>query len=177
MRLFVACSASKNISSEYFNGCSNFLNILMKDNDLVFGACKSGLMELAYDITKKNENKVIGICPDAYKHDFNSLKCDIEITTKNISDRTNSLIKESDALIFLPGGIGTINELFTAIELKRCHEYNKPIVIYNINGFYDELLAFFEKLYNEKFARVIDKELYLVSNEIDVILNYINNHG
>ena len=177
MKLFIGCSASKDILKEYFEECSKFLNILMKENDLVFGACKSGLMELVYDITKKNNNKVIGICPDVYKHDFNILECDSEIITKNISERTNSLIKESDALIFLPGGIGTINELFTAIELKRCHEYDKPIVIYNLNGFYDDLLSFLEKLYNEKFARIIDKELYLVSDEIDVILNYINNYN
>ena len=100
MKLFIACSASKNIPNEYFTDCSKFLSELMKDNDLVFGACKSGLMELVYNITKENNNKVIGICPDIYKHDFKDLNCDTEIITKNISDRTNSLIKESDALIF-----------------------------------------------------------------------------
>ena len=66
---------------------------------------------------------------------------------------------------------------FTAIELKRCHEYDKPIVIYNLNGFYDKLLIFLEKLYDEKFARIIDKKLYLVSDKIDSILNYINNYN
>lgn len=177
MKLFVACSASRDIPNEYFTDCSNFLTKLMKDNDLVFGACKSGLMELVYDITKENKNKVIGICPDIYKHDFKELECDVEIITENISERTNNLIKESDALIFLPGGIGTINELFTAIELKRCHEFDKPIVIYNLNGFYDKLLVFLEKLYNEKFARIIDKDLYLVSDNLESILNYINNYS
>lgn len=177
MKLFIACSASRDIPKEYFTLCKNFLNELMKDNDLVFGACKSGLMEIAYEITKKYNGRVIGICPDRYKHDFKTLDCNSQIITETISERTNALITESDALIFLPGGIGTINELFTAIECKRCHEFDKPIIIYNPNGFYNKMFEFLEQIYEEKFARIIDKELYLVSESSEEILNYINNYN
>lgn len=176
MKLFIGLSASNNIKEEYFIKCQEFLNILMKDNDLIFGACNSGLMSLVYNITKNNKNKVIGICPERYKDDFNNLECDIEIITNNISERVFKLIEVSDAIIFLPGGIGTINELFTAIECKRCHEFDKPIIIYNLNGFYDQLFLFLEQIYSEKFARVIDKELYFVSTNLDEILNYISNY-
>ncbi len=176
MKLFIGCSSSNDIPTEYFNDCKVLLEELMKENDLVFGACNSGLMGLAYNTTLKANGNITGICPEAYKDDFKTLKCDTEITTKSVSERTDSVISSSDALIFLPGGIGTIYELFTAIESKRCHEFNKPIVIYNSNGYFDKLLEFMDKVYSEKFSGFKDKRNYLVTDSISSILYYINNY-
>lgn len=176
MKLFIGCSSSNNIPQEYFEDCRILLEELMKENDLVFGACNSGLMGLAYNTTLKANGSITGICPEAYKDDFKTLKCNTEITTKSVSERTDSVISSSDALVFLPGGIGTIYELFTAIESKRCHEFNKPIVIYNSNGYFDKLLEFMDKVYSEKFSGFKDKRNYLVTDSISSILYYINNY-
>lgn len=176
MKLFIGCSSSNDIPTEYFNDCKVLLEELMKENDLVFGACNSGLMGLAYNTTLKANGNITGICPEAYKDDFKTLKCDTEITTKSVSERTDTVISSSDALIFLPGGIGTIYELFTAIESKRCHEFNKPIVIYNSNGYFDKLLEFMDQVYSEKFSGFKDKRNYLVTDSISSILYYINNY-
>lgn len=176
MNLFIGCSSSNNISKEYFDDCKLLLEELMKENDLVFGACNSGLMGLAYNTTLKSNRNITGICPEAYKDDFKTLKCDTEITTKSVSERTDSVIYSSDALVFLPGGIGTIYELFTAIESKRCHEFNKPIVIYNSNGYFNKLLEFMDKVYSENFSSFKDKRNYLVTDSISLILYYINNY-
>jgi len=176
MKLFIGCSSSNDIPTEYFDDCQVLLEELMKENDLVFGACNSGLMGLAYNTTLKANGNITGICPEAYKDDFKTLKCDTEITTKSVSERTDSVISSSDALIFLPGGIGTIYELFTAIESKRCHEFNKPIVIYNSNGYFDKLLEFMDKVYSEKFSGFKDKKNYLVTDSVSSILYYINNY-
>ncbi len=174
MKIFIGCSASDNIKKEYFDSCKLLLEeVFSKDNDLVFGACNSGLMGLAYETAKKHERAVIGVCPEAYKEDFKSLDCIEEIITKSIEERTRSAIDNSDASIFLPGGIGTIYELFAAIECKRCHEFDKPIVIFNSNGYFDKLLEFLEKIYEEKFALIKAKDNYFVSDSIPEILNYI----
>jgi len=176
MKLFIGCSSSNDLPKEYFDDCKRLLQELMKENDLVFGACNSGLMGLAYKTTLEANGRITGICPEAYKDDFITLKCDTEITTKSVSERTDKVISSSDALIFLPGGIGTIYELFTAIESKRCHEFNKPIVIYNSNGYFDKLLEFMDKLYLEKFSSFKDKRNYYVADSISSILYYINNY-
>lgn len=176
MKLFIGCSSSNNIPQEYFEDCKVLLEELMKENDLVFGACNSGLMGLAYNTTLKANGSITGICPEAYKDDFKTLKCNIEITTKSVSERTDSVISSSDALVFLPGGIGTIYELFTAIESKRCHEFDKPIVVYNSNGYFDKLLEFMDKVYSEKFSGFKDKRNYLVTDSISSILYYLNNY-
>ena len=173
MKIFVGCSSRNEIPKKYYDDCRHFLNLLLKDNDLVFGAFYGGLMGLSYDIVLKNKNKVIGVCPEVYKHDFNNLKCDEEIITKSVNDRTKEAINNSDILVFIPGGIGTIYELYVALECKRCHEFDKPIIIYNSNGFFDKLIEFMEVIYNEKFANISDKNLYFMSDNIDEILNYL----
>lgn len=176
MNLFIGCSSRNDIPKEYFDDCTVLLEELMKGNNLVFGACNSGLMGLSYKVTLLEKGKVTGICPEAYKDDFKDLKCDTEIVTKSISERTDNVISSSDALVFLPGGIGTIYELFTAIESKRCHEFNQPIIIYNSNGYFDKLLEFMEKMYHEHFSDSKDKENYFVTTSISAILYYINNY-
>ena len=176
MNIFIGCSASNYIAEEYFTDAKELLTELMKDNNLVFGACNSGLMGLSYDITKSANNKVIGVCPALYTNDFNDLKCDEEIVTDSVSSRTEKVIEISDILLFLPGGIGTVYELFTSIESKRCHEHDRPIIIYNCNGFYDKILEFIDKLFSGNFARPKDRNAYYVANTSIDVLNFITNY-
>lgn len=176
MKLFIGCSSSNDIPQVYFDDCKVLLEELMKENDLVFGACNSGLMGLAYNTALKKDRNITGICTEAYKDGFKTLNCNEEITMATISKRTDNLISSSDAIIFLPGGIGTICELFTAIDSKRCHEFNKPIIIYNSNGYFDKLLEFMDKVYSENFSNINDKSNYLVTSSISEILAYINSY-
>ena len=174
MKLFIGCSSSDYIEEKYNIECQNLLLDLFKDNnDLIFGASDTGIMGLSYRIAKNNNRKVIGICPEVYKEDFKKLKCDKEIITKTVGERTNDLIEQSDILIFLPGGVGTIYELLSAIESKRSHEYNKPIIIYNMYHYFDELLITLEKTYHENFTSLKVKENYVVFNNKKDILEYI----
>jgi uncharacterized protein (TIGR00730 family) len=175
MRIFVGCSASEDIPSKYREDSKILLDKLFSENnDLVFGACKTGIMADAYNIALEHKRAIVGICPEAYIHDFEEMECTEEIVTKNVNERTGGLINESEILLFLPGGFGSVYELFTAIESKRCHEHNREIIIYNSEDFYDELLSFIEKIYKEKFAKEYVREYYFVSNDKKEIINYIN---
>lgn len=176
MKLFIGCGSTNNIKDAYFSDCSAYLNKLLKENDLIFGACNSGLMGKCYTIAKENKNKVIGIAPIRFLDDLSNIECDEEIITKNISQRTLKLIDESDAIIFLPGGIGTIYELFTAIELKRSCEFNKPIIIYNLNHYFDKLLEFLSFTYEENFSNTEIKSTYHVSYSINDTLDYLSKY-
>ena len=174
MKLFIGCSSTNNIPDKYLKDCSNYLDELLRENDIVFGGCSTGLMGLAYNITKEYNNKVIGISPTIFKSDLDILDCDEKIITDNTSCRTEELINNSDALIFLPGGIGTIYELFTAIELKRNHEFNKPIVLYNSNQYFTKLLNFLSTMYEEGFADCNIKSYYHVSDSVADTIKYLN---
>ena len=175
MKIFVGCSASEDIPGKYRLDCNMLLDELFRENnDLVFGACNSWIMSDAYMSALNHERAIVGICPEAYVKDFENLKCTEEIITKNVNERTDGLIRESDVLLFLPGGFGSAYELFTAIESKRCHEHNREIIIYNCEGFYDELLSFVEKIYIEKFAKEYVRGYYFVSSDKKEILSYID---
>lgn len=177
MKLFIGCSSSNNIPSEYLSDCKEYLNTLLVSNDIVFGACSTGLMGISYKTAKANGNKVTGICPKVYKDDLLGLNCDEEELTTSISDRTDKVIANSDALIFLPGGIGTIYELFTAIESKRNHEFDKPIVIYNSHQYFDRLLEFLEVMYQQGFTAEKVKECYHISNSATDTLDYLKKYN
>lgn len=176
MKLFIGCSSSNDIPEKYKKDCEKLLEELFKlDNDLVFGAYNKGLMNQAYKIALKHNKQVIGITPEIFKEDLKNLDCSKEIITRNISNRTEKVIEESDVLIYLPGGIGTIYELFTSIESKRSKEFNKPIIIYNSNNYFDKLLLFLEEIYNQNFTSSKVKDCYYISNNITDVLNYLKN--
>ena len=147
MKIFIGCSSNPNIPQSFFEDCEKFLKQILLNNDIVFGVCSDGLMGTVYRVAKQNGNKIIGICPKIYKDNFISITCDEKILTDSIFERIDRIIDESDAIVFLPGGIGTLHELFSFIELKRNNQFDKPIIIYNYNHFFDELILFFEKYY------------------------------
>ena len=173
MKIFIGCSSRNDIPKKYYNCCETFLNRLFEDgHDLVFGACGKGLMGLSYDVAVSNNRDIIGIYPEFYKDEVDGLEC-IEIPVKTVSERTDKVIGNSDALIFLPGGIGTLYELFTAIESKRAREHNKPIIIYNCLDFYDNILTQLDKMYDEKFTSLEDFD-YFICYDVEQAIKYLN---
>jgi uncharacterized protein (TIGR00730 family) len=82
----------------------------------------------------------------------------------------------SDAFIALPGGYGTLEEILEIITLKQLHYHNKPIVILNINGFFDNLLAQFEYIINNSFAKEECRKLYFVTNDVHEALEFIDTY-
>ena len=177
MNLFIGCSSSNDIPDKYLIECQKYLEDLFKlDNNLVFGAYNAGLMGLAYETAINNKREIIGICPIVFKEDLFNLNCTKKIVTDDILGRTRALIKEADALIFLPGGIGTILELMAAIDMKRNGEINKPIIIYNCCNFFDILFDFLDKIYDEKFTSSDVKKCYYITNNVKDTLNFIKNN-
>lgn len=174
MKILIACSSSEQIPQKYFDDCKDYLYKLFEDNDLVFGGYDKGLMGLSYDAAKAHERHITGICPDVYKGDLERLECDTQLTTEQIVERTMAVIKNSDVAVFLPGGVGTMHELFTAIECKRSGEIDQELIIYNSNHFFDETLELLEKIYRENFTDESVKECYHVSESIEDTLDFIN---
>ena len=175
MKLFIGSSSRDEIDDSYKKACSSYLEeIFSSDNDLVFGADYRGIMGISYNIAKKYNRKIIGITPSNFKDFIGDYEYDELEFTDNISIRTYKVIDISDALIFLPGGIGSIYEFFSALEFIRSGEFNKPIIIYNYNNYYDDILNMLDKIYKEKFA---DNKLYYhVSESAKDSLEYINNY-
>ena len=176
MKLFIGSSSCENIPQEYVDDCTNLLEVLLKDNDLVFGAYNKGLMGISYDIAKKNHRSVIGICNEFYKDSLKDLECDLEEITTSMVDSTLKIYKNSDALIILPGGFGTIYEFFTANYSKICKEVNIPIILYNSCGYYDKLLSFIDDVCKDNFVREQERGNFVVANSVNEVVSYLTNN-
>ncbi len=178
MNIAICCSSSNNIPETYFESAGKlFENLFRRKNNLVFGAMNSGIMGLAYSKAKKYERRVIGILPKIYKSDLKDLECDEEILTKCVNDRTNLMVERADCIIVLPGGMATLYELFALIEMKRCHDFDKPIIIYNETGFFDGVFYFLdEKIFAEKFTgKAVLHNKFFVANNSNEVIDYLKN--
>lgn len=175
MKIGVCCSSSDNIDKVYLESSEKLLEqVFQEKNDLVFGAMNQGIMGIAYRLAKKYNRKVTGIAPEIYQDDFKNLDCDTEIVTHDVSERTKALVDHSDMLLFLPGGVGTLYELMSAIEMKRSGEFDKPIILYNETGCFTEMIFTLYKTYQRNFTSEKVKSNYQVVSDARSILSLLN---
>jgi uncharacterized protein (TIGR00730 family) len=144
---------------------------------MLFGGGVLGLMGATAESVHQNNGKVIGVIPKALNLPgvvYDS--CDQLIVTEGLRERKAVMDSKSDAFIALPGGYGTLEEMLEIITLKQLKYHNKPVVILNTNGFYRHLLALFEQIIEQHFAKSDCKQLYQVVNEPFEALNYIDHY-
>ena len=171
MKIFVGSSSHNDIPQKYLK--NNYLKKILKGNDLVFGASKDGLMGQTYNIAKENNKKVIASLPKFYNESLEGLDCTETFITNTMPESTIKAINSCDIILFIPGGLGTLYEIFFSIQTKICHEHNKPIIIYNYLHFYDDIIKQLNKMLKENFIKQKDTELYHISNNINDVLSYL----
>lgn len=138
---------------------------------LVYGAAKIGIMGEVAEGVLQNKGKVIGVIPE-----FLMLKevvhrgLDELIITANMHERKMKMQELSDGFITLPGGFGTLEELFEIITWSQLGLHQKPIGLLNINGFYDDLLALLKNMVHKNFLKRENYELLIVEEDIDLLL-------
>jgi uncharacterized protein (TIGR00730 family) len=138
---------------------------------LVYGAAKIGVMGTVAQSVLNNKGHVIGIIPDFLKKkEVVHLGLSELITTKNMHDRKLKMQEISDGFIALPGGFGTLEELFEIITWLQLGLHQKPIGLLNSNGFYDDLLEFIENMVRRGFVSVDNFKLLLVADTIEDLL-------
>lgn len=145
-----------------------------KGHTLVFGGGATGMMGAVARGMKKLGGKIIGITPEFFNVDGVLFKeCTEMIYTLDMRSRKEKLEDMADAFIITPGGIGTMDEFFETIVLKQLKIFDKPLIIYNINGFYDNLISLLENSAEKNFLYKEDLSLYYVSNDVNKILEYL----
>lgn len=145
--------------------------------DMVYGGSCLGLMWACAKEVKENGGKIIGVMPEKLKEfDVYSDYCDEFILTPCMRSRKAKMDELSDALIALPGGFGTLEELSEMIVQKQLGYNQKAIVILNTNGFYDNLLKFFDDIIEQKFANKKAANLYYVANTPEEAIDYLKKY-
>ena len=130
---------------------------------LVYGAAKIGVMGILAKSVLDNGGNVIGVIPNFLKKkEVVHLGLTELITTENMHERKLKMQEASDGFIALPGGMGTLEELFEIITWLQLGLHQKPIGLLNINGFYDDLIKMLETMVRKGFLSMENYNLLLV---------------
>ena len=125
-----------------------------KGHTLVFGGVNQGLMECVAKAVKDAGGHTIGVIPRIVEKSGRiSEYVDVEILCDNLSDRKQLMLDKSDVFIALPGGIGTIDEVFTIAASATIGYHQKRVILYNINGFWDTLIQMMDDLQQRGMVR------------------------
>ena len=98
------------------------------------------------------------------------------IICKKMSDRKVIMSKLTDGYITLPGGFGTLDELFEALTLGQLHIEQKPIGLLNVNGFFDAILLQLDKMVEEGYLKQANRNMLLVASSVDALMHKMNNY-
>lgn len=142
---------------------------------LVYGAGSVGLMGYVARAVHKAGGKVVGVIPELLNtRELAYLEADELIITTGMRERKSIMENRGDAFVALPGGFGTMEEILEILTLKQLHYHHKPVVFYNVEGFYNPLLECFERLFMEHFTHVQHRELYHAANTIEEVFAYLD---
>ena len=148
MKICIFCSANQQIDPEFFTMTEELGRWAAKNgHSIVYGGVNQGLMECVGKAAKENGGRTIGVVPTIVeKTGRTSDYVEIEIPCDNLSDRKQLMMDQSDVFIALPGGIGTIDEIFTVASSATIGYHNKLVILYNMKGFWDSLIALLDDL-------------------------------
>ena len=174
----VFCGSSEGNDQSIIDEGYNLGKILATRNiTLVYGAGKIGIMGRVAAGCLDHKGKVIGVIPDFLKLKEVAHYGLTELyTTQNMHQRKLKMHELSDAIIALPGGFGTLEELFEMITWAQLGLHQKPIGILNCNGFFDELIAFIEKMVKAGFLKIDNYNMIQVADTIDDLLYKMENY-
>jgi uncharacterized protein (TIGR00730 family) len=164
----VYCSSSNQAPGEYFSAAADLgRELAQKGIGLVFGGGRVGLMGCVADAVLENGGTVKGIIPrfleerEVAHYGLSEL-----LVVETMHERKMKLAEWGDAYLVLPGGFGTLDELIEVITWKHLGHHHKPIILLNINGFWNPLLQFFDRIAKENMVTEQHGTYYSVCNTI-----------
>jgi len=177
-RIVVFCGSSLGFNSIYKEAAIELGNYFARHGIvLVYGGGKIGMMGAIADTILAKKGKVIGVIPKLLeKKEVVHAGVEEMIVCKKMSDRKVIMSKLIDGYITLPGGFGTLDELFEALTLNQLQIEQKPVGILNINGYFDATLQQLDKMAEEGFLKPQNKALLIVADNIPELMYKMNNY-
>ena len=177
MRICVYGAASPTIDPAFIAAVEEMGKEMVKrGHSLVFGGGGNGLMGAAARGVKAAGGHILGVIPKFFdQEDVEEICdfCDELIQPDTMRQRKQLMEDNADAFIVVPGGIGTFEEFFEILTLKQLCRHNKPIAIYNLQGYYNEINHAMEQAMAKNFIRDNCRDLYLTTESMEELFRYI----
>lgn len=173
MTVCIFAASSSRIDSEYGIVAAKLGKLLAAEGiDVVFGGGGIGLMGKLADAVLENGGRITGVLPSFMKEEgWGHERLTEMIITPDMSERKKKMFSLADAVVALPGGIGTLEEMTEAITLKQLSLFSGPVIILNTLGYYDALLKFIDHMISSNFMRFEHKGIWEVVDSAEEVLN------
>ena len=177
-RIVVFCGSSLGFKPIYKEAAVELGNYFAHNKiGLVYGGGKIGMMGALADTILAQNGEVIGVIPKLLeKEEVVHSGVEEMIVCKKMSERKVIMSKLIDGYITLPGGFGTLDELFEALTLGQLQVEQKPIGLLNVNGFFDEVLSQLDKMVEEGFLKQANRDMLFISNSVNGLMKKMNNY-
>lgn len=171
-------ASSDNIAEEYKQAAYQLGKALAaKGWNCINGAGSAGVMRAVSDGFLDGGAKAVGIIPQfMVDNGWHYSRLSDIISTPDMHQRKQMMAQRSQCSIAMPGGCGTLEELLEIITWKQLSLYNKPIVIFNINGFFDSILQQLEHCIAQQFMKPTHKHLWFTAHNVQQIVDYIERY-
>ncbi len=179
MKFCIYGASSNQIDSSFLTAGETLgAEIAQKGHIVVFGGGAAGLMGAVARGAHSVGGEIIGICPSFFNVDGALFPhCTDMIYTDTMRQRKQLLEEMADAFIITPGGIGTFDEFFEIYTLRQLGVHQKPIVIYNTNGYYDAMLDMLKCAIDKDFMPQTNMDLLFISDNPQTIIEHIKNYN
>jgi len=177
-RITVFCGSSSGTEENYTIQAALLGKTLAEKNiELVYGGANVGLMGAVADGVLNNGGKAIGVLPNFLRSKEIAHKQLTElILVDTMHERKTKMNDLCDGVIALPGGFGTLDELFEMLTWAQLGLHKKPIALLNVDGYFDALITFTEIMVNKGLLKEVNREMLLVSDSIDELLDKMENY-
>ena len=171
-KICIFCGSSMGFDPIYKEKAAELGRVLADHGcELLYGGGSVGLMKIVADVMMERHCKVIGtITQHLLDMRVGHPEIDELIVVETMAERKKILEDMADGFIALPGGIGTMDEFFEAYLLSQLRVFDKPVALYNVNGYYDGLVDFIGHMAKEGFMRKEHAENLIVSNDAKDLL-------
>jgi cytokinin riboside 5'-monophosphate phosphoribohydrolase len=146
-----------------------------RGDELIYGGTAVGLMGVLAASVRASGGRVTGVLPRLmHERGLADEACDELIVTSGMAERKQRMIERAEAFVALPGGFGTLEELFEVLTLRQLGYHDRAIALLDVDGFFAPLLAMFEHLYLGGFADRLYAALYHVATDTDGLLAHLD---
>ena len=177
-KIAVFCGSSLGFNPVYKEAAIELGNYFAKNKiGLVYGGGKIGMMGVLANTILRHKGDVIGVIPKLLeKEEVVHAGVEEMIVCKKMSDRKVIMSKLIDGYITLPGGFGTLDELFEALTLNQLHIEQKPVGLLNTNGFFDAVLLQLDRMVEEGYLKQENRKMLLVGTSVNELMQKMNTY-
>jgi hypothetical protein len=179
MKICIFCSANHQIDQDFFVLTGELGRwAAAHGHSIVFGGVNQGLMECLARATKEAGGRTIGVIPQIVERSGRTSQyVDVDIPCDNLSDRKQLMQDMSDVFVALPGGIGTLDEIFSIAASATIGYHSKPVILYNMKGFWDGLVALLDDLHAKGVTRKQWRTYIKVATSLEEVATLIEQCG